>query len=1019
MNPSFSPAQKEAIEHGEGPLLIIAGAGTGKTLVITHRIAHLIATKRAMPHEILALTFTEKAAAEMEERVDLLTPYGYTDVQILTFHAFGDRLLRELGMRIGLPPDFRVLSEPEQVVFFRKYLFDFPLASYRPLGNPTKHIESILTLISRAKDEDISPESYLAYADHALSHAALHPEDPSLMQEAQLQKELAETYQIYQRLCLTNHCIDHGDQVFLPLCLLRTVPALLQRLPYRYILVDEFQDTNLAQFKLIQLMAQQGAQITVVGDDDQSIYKFRGASIANIQKFTTVYPDAKKVVLTQNFRSRQEILDAAYRLIQYNNPNRLEVIENVDKRLHAAGAAGEKDNGLEPIYHTHFDTTDTEADWISTTISEALASGQGYGDFAILVRKNAAADPFIRALNFRGIPNRFTGNRGLFNRPEVRLMSAFIRAVVDRHDSTSLYYLLSSDLYPFPIIPLSQWMTSAKRQNRSLFTVLESDASKEHTDTPAPMEHPETLSPFQKLKEDLDGALNRSREVDAGVVLYEFIHKSGLLSKYSGGNSAADDTIIQNIARFFEEVRRLCSLTQTSSLHDVVASLDLLLEAGEDPPIAEADLLDDAVRVLTVHRAKGLEFDTVFMVGLHEGGFPTRDRGGPLSLPTALLSKENQAGNPHIEEERRLFYVGITRAKNKLILTSAKQASGNSNGGGKRLRKVSPFVMEALNLPREAICAIKSSPIEAISREAAPTSVGLPPTSNVTTPALLGRPTGGDTGKMPVLPLPVTTPALPDRPTGGLHPQSAFRLSYYQIDDYLTCPLKYKYIHILGVPIYPHHTIVYGSAMHNAIAAYLMARQTEQPFTAEEMIRVFESGWKSEGYLSRVHEEQRMAAGRKALFRFYEGEEKSSTPATYVEKEFSFAFEGIKIKGRWDRVNGGHHNTMIIDYKTSDVSDQEAADKRAKESMQLTLYAWAYREQTSYLPEKVVLHFLDSGVIGTAVKTEKDIEKLQEKIRQVSAGIRTSDFAARPTYMACRYCAYQNICPYTASAGQR
>jgi len=964
----LSPKQQEAVEHGEGPLLIIAGAGTGKTLVITRRIAHLISTKKAKPHEILALTFTEKAAKEMEERVDQLVPYGYTGVTLSTFHAFGDRILREHGLRLGLTPDFRVLSRPEQVIFFRKHLFEFPLKTFRPLGNPTKHIEALLTLFSRAKDEDVGPDAYLAYADRRLTKALATPEDPSLLEEAAFEKELAETYRQYQQLLMEEGCIDFGDQVSLALRLLRENPTVLKKVQsqFRYVLVDEFQDTNFAQFQLVRLLSDGHHNITVVGDDDQSIYKFRGAAISNILGFGKMYHDAKRVVLTDNYRSVQPILDTAYRLIQQNNPDRLEVQEKIDKRL--ISQVEEPPLLLEPpVVHLHFDTLSSEADAVARIIAEENEAGRDFGDFAILVRANADADAFLRALNVRGIPYRFTGNRGLYSRPEVRLLISFMRAVADFHDSSSLYYLATSEIYRLPDEILARCNTLARRKNQSLYEIfkgIESDGM------PLP---PEATATLQKLLADLQASLQRAREVDAGVVLYEFIRRSGLLEQYAERMTTAQEVKIQNVARFFEEIRRFQQLTPTPALHDVVAYLDLLIKAGEDPPAAEADVDASAVSVLTIHKAKGLEFDTVFMVGLIDGKFPSRERSDSIELPVELIQEELPQGDFHIQEERRLFYVGMTRARRRLYLTSARDI------GGVRERKVSPFVLEALNLPIQAVPTTKASALEAIARHGA-----------VEQPDLFTR----------------RAPAS-DEP---------LYLTHYQIDDYATCPLKYKYTHILRVPIYQHHAVLYGNAMHQAVAAYLSAKMTDQTIPFEEVLAVFNRAWRSEGFLSRQHEEQRLAAGQAALRRFYDEQEARGRKPTYIEKEFSFTFEGNRIAGRWDRVDETEEGGVIIDYKTADVHDQKSADKKAKENPQLTLYAWAYRERFGTLPARVELYFLDSGFVGTAVRKEKEIEKMQEKIRVVAEGIRKEDFEARPTYIACQYCAYQDICPNTAGA---
>ena len=318
----------------------MAGAGTGKTTVITRRIAWLIAEKRARPSEILALTFTDRAAFEMIERVDRLVPYGHNDAQISTFHAFGDRLLRDHALEAGLSDHSTVLSRAEQVIFLREHLFDLPLDRYRPLGDPTRFLSALVTLISRLRDEDVTPDAYLAAAGRLADAAAAAPDDEALAERAAAQAELAATYAAYESLMRTSDRIDFGDQVSLALRLLREHPAVLDevRRRYRYICVDEFQDTNHAQWELVRLIAEPHRNVTVVGDDDQSIYRFRGAALGNILGFRDAYPKAASVVLVDNFRSRQAILDGARRLIRHNDPDRLEAREGIDKRLQGAGS---------------------------------------------------------------------------------------------------------------------------------------------------------------------------------------------------------------------------------------------------------------------------------------------------------------------------------------------------------------------------------------------------------------------------------------------------------------------------------------------------------------------------------------------------------------------------------------------------------------------------------------------------------------------------------------------------------
>src|SRR5256712_5297684 len=338
----LNEAQRRAVTHDTGPLLIVAGAGTGKPTVITRCIAWLIATRRARPDEILALTFTDKAAAEMEERVDTLVPYGYADVEIATFHAFGDRILPGHALEIGLTPDFRVLTRSEQTIFFRYRLFELPLAHYRPLGDPTRHLQALITLISRCKDEDISPEEYHAHAERLEREVAAAADYEEARERAAQQRELAATYAKYQELMARDGCVDFGDQIVQVLRLFRARPYVLgayQR-RFRYILVDEFQDTNHAQFELVKLLAARHSNVAVVGDEDQAIYRFRGAAISNILGFLDGYRDAAQIVLSENYRSTQEIPDCAYRLIVHNNPDRLAGRNGIHKRLNAVPRRG-------------------------------------------------------------------------------------------------------------------------------------------------------------------------------------------------------------------------------------------------------------------------------------------------------------------------------------------------------------------------------------------------------------------------------------------------------------------------------------------------------------------------------------------------------------------------------------------------------------------------------------------------------------------------------------------------------
>jgi len=953
--------QLDAVTHKAGPLLIIAGAGTGKTTVITRRIAWILSQGLAKTSEILALTFTDKAAREMQERVDVLVPYGYTDIWISTFHAFGDKLLRENALIAGLDPDFKVLTQSEAAVFFREHLFEFNLKFFRPLADPTRFIEALIQLFSRAKDEDISPEDYIKYAQELAIKAKENKDDLALQEESFQTTEVAHAYAKYQELLARQSLLDFGNQFYLGLNLLRTHPMILKRYQnqFKYILVDEFQDTNFAQFQIVNLLSALNKNITVVADDDQCIYRWRGAAYSNVLNFIQEFPKAKKISLIQNYRSTQPILDSAYELIQKNNPERFEIKANINKRL-----IGKTKKGPAPM-HLHFDTKSTEADNVVKIVKEKLKTGNyKYSDFAILVRSNSDAEPFIQALNMEDIPWKFSGNQGLYSCEEVKICIHFLRAIANLSDSLSLYYLVSSEIYGLDLADLNLCSHYAKRRNKSLYSVFKEleriEELKEISET--------SVKKIDNILSDLEKFLEISRNENTGRLLYSFLTDTGYLKNLTKNQSLENETKIQNIAKFFNNVRDFELVAKEDRVINFVNYLNLLIEAGDDPPTVEADLDADALNILTIHKAKGLEFRIVFLVSLVQGRFPWPHRSSPIELPDSMIKEVLPVGDFHLQEERRLFYVGMTRAKEELYLTSAQDY------GGKRLRRVSQFVFEALGTEVKEGEKKKASALETIQRFA-------PKKESIKV-----KPAKFDQNKL-------------------------VHLTYYQIDDYLTCPLKYKYVNILRVPIMEHHTVIYGRAMHEAVTKYYQYKSNGKKMQLDDLLDTFEANFDPQGFLDANHQEERFRIGRESLVRFFHKEEDQKGMPKFIEKEFSFNSGGNRITGRFDRVDEDKEGVVIMDFKTSEVKAQDVADKKAEDSLQLALYCLAYENIFGKLPYKIALYFLESGIIGTSLIREDSFDKIKEKIAEVSCGIRNQNFLATPTYMACTYCAYNQICP--------
>jgi DNA helicase-2/ATP-dependent DNA helicase PcrA len=460
--------QKEAVEFGEGPLLIIAGAGTGKTTVITERIKHLISSGLASSSEILALTFTEKAAAEMEERVDRLMPYGYTDMWICTFHSFCDRILRESAIQLGYDSGFTLMTEAQSVQFVKNNLFEFDLNYFRPLGNPNKFIEGLLTHFSRLADENISFAEYIRWAEMLIEKNKKQSTEEKL--EAEKWMELARAYKKYDELKTQNSYFDFSDLITKTLKLFTERKNVLTQYQkqFKYILVDEFQDTNYAQNELAVMLAGKHANITVCGDDDQSIYRFRGAAVSNIMQFRKIFPKAKVVVLAQNYRSTQEILDCAYQAIQFNNPDRLEVSEGIDKKLMAVN----KNKGVIPVF-IHEETAIDEASAVVREIINLKSRGFEWGEIAILVRANNHADNFIRELTRAGVPHQFLGPEKLYEKPEIVELISYLKFLNNVYDSASLVNVLSMKIFGIKSIDLAKIGAKAKRNNKSIFEVIQ------------------------------------------------------------------------------------------------------------------------------------------------------------------------------------------------------------------------------------------------------------------------------------------------------------------------------------------------------------------------------------------------------------------------------------------------------------------------------------------------------------------------------------------------------------------
>lgn len=974
---NLNQEQKEAVTHTDGPLLIVAGAGTGKTTVITKKIAYLIEQGLAKPDEILALTFTDKSAGEMEERVDRLLPYGYVDLWISTFHSFCEKILKERGIEIGLP-EFKILTETEQWVLLRKNLDKFNLDYYKPRGNPTKFVRALLTHFSRAKDEVISPEAYLEHAKNIKLDGDTTPSNSPFgkggegdFNENKKITEVADAYHTYSQLLLEEGALDFGDLINWTLKLFNERPRILAeyRAKFKYILVDEFQDTNLAQYELVKLLAAPKNNLTVVGDDDQSIYRFRGASMSNILTFDKDFPNSKKIVLTQNYRSGQNILDSAYKFISLNNPNRLEIKlgGNLSKKLAANVSIPGEVILLEEA------SLDEEVAQIIKKILELKNADISWNDFAILVRANDSAKPFIHQAEILGIPYQFMASRGLYHKPPVSHLIAFLKLLDNYRESSAMFKLLTLPVWGISAYDIADLNYHAKKKALSLYEICE------HLELYCKNEQL-----IKKIK-DIVVYLGKAREVakvkKASQIIYGFLDNQGILKYYAGlPDSVEKRNTFSYLNKFYKKIKEYERNNEGTHARDFLEMLEMELEAGDVGALPrDPDEGPEMIKISTVHAAKGLEFKYVFIANLVDKRFPSMERNEAIELPKELVKEILPEGDIHIEEERRLFYVAMTRAKEKLFLTWGKDY------GGARLKKPSRFLYE-MGLAK------MDTKKKKIEQNLYSEQVKLAPRS-------------------------------PEGEVGYSIPK---HFSYSQLKAFESCPYQYKLRHILNIPTEGGYQASFGRSIHNTLQNFfikinegagksqsaLFGEKTASAFSSLTVLEeIYNKEWIDDWYESQEAMATHKKTGWNALKIYYE-KLKSAPPKTpYLEQEFTIKFGDDSLKGvidRIDELSGGKH--LIMDYKTGKAPKDGKLEFADKE--QLLIYFLAARDILQLHPETLALNFIIEDKIIEFTPKETDLEKIRNWVAGKIKEIKNMDFTATPEEHTCRFCDYNKICDY-------
>jgi len=977
----LNPKQKQAANHVLGPMLVLAGAGTGKTSVLVHRISRLISGKHAKPNEVRAFTFTHKAAKEIRSRVSKSSAgIAAAGLHASTFHGYCYELLRDAG------EDFQLLDQFELWTFLRQRVADLPLNRFLRAANPGRFLKDLLTFFDRCSDELVTAATYRDYISRVASGEAAPPRVAKKKQAEKMSRdeviercqEISAIFTAVEELLAQNRLLTFGALVSRATSLLRANAQLLQREQRnsRFLLVDEFQDSNHAQIELTRVLAGEEQNVFAVGDPDQAIYHFRGASSAAFNEFVSVFDrlEQKNIVnLAQNQRSTQNILDCGFSAIS-RNPGVAQPGSRLNfdrQKLLSARDEEERQRGTamlflsEPVDIVPYRDYAEECADIAERILRLHDQGARWSDCAVLFRSHANAEGLVEELGARGIPFEVQ-DTDVFESDAVRDLVAWLHASIFSNADISFFRLALRDCSGVDLDQLQAKLSSAPRGTKVSSLLDEAEGGRE------------LLRALQKFAEE--------RNVVQGDLLQVI-------------DAAPDELGISRdaieLVRFREFVAnwREKRIARTGRLPEFLEYLDLYREGGGTLPLvpperpeeefhkgppAEAEyspsLIEglnenrDAVKLLTIHAAKGLEFKNVFVLRVVKQSFPTHYRETLFEFPRDLSPANYQVDKSddqiHAEEERRLFYVAITRARDTLTLYGRLRA-------GKNKQEIPYGYLRELS---------DDSSMKYVMRVRDPIKV--------------------DRDEM--------IQRVPEWVLIGANSSSrTIELSASAIEAYATCPLKFALQKRWRLPEEPSAALQYGAAMHSTLKDFYDAARRGIDRSPEESVEIFLREFeqaKIEEELQRTLYERQGAEQLRQFIALRALEPKPQVLTT--EKSFRFTIEDVAINGRIDRIDrleGG--GVLVLDYKTgAPKNDQDASG-----SVQLGLYGMAARRD-GHAVEKMAFYNLEDNT--TAETKRINEEKICETVLEVSRGIRAGEFAPNPGFH-CKNCGYNSLCPAT------
>jgi DNA helicase-2/ATP-dependent DNA helicase PcrA len=1040
-------AQHAAITHAGGPLLILAAAGTGKTHALVERFAWLV--EQGTPADaILAFTFAPAAADDLRERIEARVPARYEELSVTTFQAFCARLLREEALEAGIDPFAAPVTPSERLALLLERIDELPLASHDLRGNPSSLLGSIVQRIDRLKDELVTAGDYEAWASKL-------PEDTGTERaRAEREREFAAIYAAHDRMLAAGGTLDFGDLVLHAFGLLRSKPHVRARLAarFRHVLVDDFQDTSFAQGLLLRLLVSEHGNVTVAGDDDQSIHRFRGASTKSIADFRAEWPDAAVVRLGESHRSGARIIAAAQAVVEPDE-------QRLPKQLHARAGAPAGDVAFWRCASERAQAQAVAADIERLVAREDLAPE----DVCVLVRSvKTEGQAVAAALEERAVPYRLTGAAAFFQRAEVRDLLAWLRLLVDPGDAGAVVRALARPPIELRAIDLARCTQIARRRKLDMVAAL--GAAMESPQIPP--EARDRILAFLKLYRSAAGALDSTRP---DLYVHRLIERLGLRRQLLFAASTEVVERLVNLAKFGDLAADYLRRSPQATAREFARSIAAVADAGLREEEAVAGERPRGVHVMAMHAAKGLEFDHVYVLGLMAARMPGPRRRTLEPIPDALIKEALPPDSKavHVAAMRRLMHVAMTRARRRLVLAYPATTERGA------AQPPSPFAEEA----RAAVGGEWETREEELfgPAETLQSTFRLLRDELLTTVAQVGGRLGElrfdtdlDVSHAVVRYLEVLKlSALLERSRGELSVAEALPevnarllqaataeqreifetsaldeylldaerdeklraravaqrtepsleqflprrgeglvLSASDIETYRTCPLKYKFARVFRIPSEPTLNQRFGILVHQVLERFHQGGAAGG--TLPELLGLLEAGWRRGGYGDSEEERQLRAKATQALLRYHARFQGEESEPVWFERAFAFSLGPHLLRGRVDRVDklpGGGYE--LIDYKTG----RPKSATQLREDVQLSLYAVGARESWQLEAAHQAYYYVLDDEKVPVERTADDRDWITDTVLEVADGILGQGFEPTPSWSACSMCDYRIACP--------